>query len=53
MIVGGIAYLVSPFDIIPEAIFGVIGLVDDILIILMVIYYIAQQFRRILINRNQ
>lgn len=41
MIIGALFYFISPFDIIPEAIFGVIGLVDDLVIILIAVFSVA------------
>ena len=29
---GALAYIISPFDIIPEAIFGLVGYIDDIMV---------------------
>ena len=33
VIVGALGYLVSPIDLIPEVVFGVVGLIDDFFII--------------------
>ena len=30
MVLGGLIYLVSPVDLIPEAVFGILGFFDDI-----------------------
>ena len=38
-------YLLSPLDLIPEAVFGVIGLLDDLLILLGVLVYITIIYR--------
>lgn len=35
MLVGAALYVLSPLDLIPEAVFGVFGLVDDMLVILV------------------
>ncbi len=44
MIIGLIAYVLSPFDIIPESVFGVIGLVDDFLLIVIVLFVLGNSF---------
>ena len=38
-------YLLSPFDLLPESVLGVIGLVDDVLIVLAVLVYITIIYR--------
>ena len=38
-------YLISPLDIIPEAVFGVLGLVDDLVILLGVVAYVSVIYR--------
>ena len=45
-------YLVSPLDAIPEAIFGIIGLIDDIAVISLVVLGIANKFLGVLEARN-
>ncbi len=44
LVVGMVAYVLSPFDLIPEAIFGVIGLIDDVLLAVIVLFSIANGF---------
>ena len=39
-------YLLSPLDIIPEALFGIIGFLDDVFIILLFAIYVAIIYRR-------
>lgn len=46
------AYVVSPVDFIPEAIFGIVGLLDDILIVLIVFLHIAAIYRSVLYRRH-
>jgi RING finger protein 170 len=41
------AYLLSPFDIIPEAAFGLIGLLDDLVIVAMFLIYASVLFRNL------
>uniref|UniRef100_A0A1I7VWP3 E3 ubiquitin-protein ligase RNF170 n=1 Tax=Loa loa TaxID=7209 RepID=A0A1I7VWP3_LOALO len=41
-------YILSPFDILPEAAFGVLGMVDDIFIAFVVLVYATILFRQLL-----
>jgi len=43
-----IVYIISPFDLIPEAIFGVVGLIDDLIVFLGIFIVIANNFYRFL-----
>lgn len=45
-------YLLSPFDIIPESVFGVIGLLDDLVLLLIAAVYIAFVYRAVLTQRT-
>ncbi|KAE8646587.1 E3 ubiquitin-protein ligase RNF170 isoform X5 [Cucumis sativus] len=47
-----VIYTVSPIDIIPEALLGLFGLMDDILILLICFLYIAAMYRSVLYNRH-
>ncbi len=40
-----ITYLLSPLDIIPEIIFGVLGLVDDVLVVVMMLMALMSWYR--------
>ncbi|KAL5704139.1 RING-type E3 ubiquitin transferase [Ranunculus cassubicifolius] len=51
MILSGI-YILSPIDIIPEGILGVVGLLDDILIGLIFFLHIAAIYRTALVSRH-
>ena len=44
-------YFISPLDIIPESVFGFLGLLDDVLIILLLLVYITEMYRRVIANR--
>lgn len=44
-------YLISPLDIIPEAIFGILGLFDDMFVFLLLAIYISIIYRRFVTNR--
>ena len=46
--VTGILYLVSPFDFIPEMVFGLIGYLDDLVIVIFVLIAVGQGFRQVL-----
>lgn len=43
-ILSSIAYVLSPFDLIPEAIFGLVGLIDDIFYVLCALIYCANYY---------
>ncbi|KAJ6821672.1 putative sugar phosphate/phosphate translocator [Iris pallida] len=45
-------YVISPVDILPEAILGIVGFLDDILIVLIVFLHIAAVYRSILLFRH-
>ena len=46
-----IIYIISPFDILPESVMGVIGLIDDIFIFVIVAALVAQASMSFLRNR--
>lgn len=46
-----IMYLISPLDFIPEAVFGLLGLFDDIFVILLLAIYITIIYRQFLASR--
>ena len=46
-----IVYLLSPLDLLPEAVFGVIGLLDDVIIIIGTLVYIAIVYRAFITER--
>ncbi len=43
-------YIFSPLDLIPEFMFGIVGLIDDILVFVTMVVYIAQQYRAYVVN---
>ncbi|XP_022151701.1 E3 ubiquitin-protein ligase RNF170-like [Momordica charantia] len=47
-----VVYTLSPIDIIPEAMLGVFGLMDDIFILLICFLYIAAMYRSVLYYRH-
>ena len=50
-LVAVLVYLLSPLDILPEAVLGIIGLLDDIFIILLVLVYVTIIYRQIIAER--
>lgn len=44
-------YFISPLDIIPEAMFGIFGLLDDLFILLLLAIYISIIYRQVVQNR--
>lgn len=49
----GIMYLISPLDMIPEAVFGILGLLDDLFVIFLLAIYVTVIYRRFLGSRWQ
>ncbi|XP_072023250.1 E3 ubiquitin-protein ligase RNF170-like [Amphiura filiformis] len=47
-----IVYFISPLDIIPEAVFGVLGFLDDIFVLLLLAIYVTIIYRGIIANRG-
>lgn len=50
-VVAAIMYLISPLDMIPEAVFGIFGLFDDIVVVLLLAIYVTIIYRRFLSSR--
>lgn len=48
-----VIYLLSPFDLLPEAVLGVIGLLDDVIILLGALVYISVVYRAYVANGMQ
>lgn len=48
-----VLYILSPFDIIPESVIGVLGFLDDLAITGVILLYLTVIFRQSLANRNQ
>merc|ERR1712059_43279 len=46
-------YFISPLDLIPEAVFGLVGLLDDLVIFLLFSLYLTFFFRQIISNMGQ
>lgn len=45
-------YLFSPLDIIPEAVFGVLGLLDDVFVLFLLAIHISIIYRRLVVSRR-
>lgn len=45
-------YLISPLDIIPEAVFGILGLMDDMFVILVICIYVSMFYRNYIAIRS-
>ncbi|KAK0393337.1 hypothetical protein QR680_000160 [Steinernema hermaphroditum] len=52
-IVGVVIYILCPVDFIPESVFGVIGIVDDLFIAFVVLIYVCIAFRQMMADRGQ
>ena len=50
--VAGLMYVFSPLDIIPEGVFGVLGLLDDIFVLFLLAMYISIIYRRLVVSRR-
>lgn len=51
--IAAVMYLISPLDMIPEAIFGILGLLDDLFVVLLLAIYVTVIYRRFLAARWQ
>lgn len=47
-----VAYVLSPIDILPEGVLGIVGLLDDLLIVLIVFLHLAAIYRSALVFRH-
>lgn len=48
---GAVVYLFNPLDIIPEAMFGIFGFLDDVIVFLLCVIYVSIIYRRVVIRR--
>jgi RING finger protein 170 len=46
-------YILLPFDLVPEVVFGLVGFLDDIVIIIWVLFMIVGIYRTIVSARRQ
>lgn len=47
-----VVYLLSPFDIVPEAVFGIIGILDDIIILALFLLYAGILYRNLVVDEG-
>ena len=45
-------YLLSPFDIVPEAVFGLIGILDDIIVLALFALYAGILYRNFVVDNG-
>lgn len=50
-LLGAFFYLVSPLDIIPEALFGILGFMDDFFVLFLLLIYISIMYREVVTQR--
>ncbi|XP_018104435.1 E3 ubiquitin-protein ligase RNF170 isoform X2 [Xenopus laevis] len=50
-LLGALLYLVSPLDIIPEALFGILGFLDDLFVLFLLLIYISIMYREVVTQR--
>lgn len=53
IILGGLFYLLAPVDLLPEAFFGIVGLIDDIVVVTTGLMMVAGVFRSIQLQQRQ
>lgn len=51
-VLAGIIYLCMPYDIIPERIFGVVGMADDVIVCVSVLVYLSFFYRNIVLDED-
>ncbi|PIN12504.1 hypothetical protein CDL12_14885 [Handroanthus impetiginosus] len=52
LVIGSALYVISPVDIIPEALLGILGFVDDLIIIFICFLHVAALYRAVLVSRH-
>ena len=51
IVFAAILYFLSPLDLIPEAAFGLLGMLDDMFVFLLLAIYISIIYRRVILER--
>jgi RING finger protein 170 len=46
-----VVYLLIPYDIVPESAVGLLGLADDLVIIVVVLLYVANSTHKLVVER--
>jgi RING finger protein 170 len=49
--IAALLYVLSPIDILSEAAFGLLGFLDDIVIALLVLFYVSEVYRNVVADR--
>lgn len=52
LIIGTLIYTFLPFDVIPEAFLGIVGLLDDVMVIVYMFIQLAVIYRAVVANRE-
>ena len=52
MILGALCYFISPVDLLPEAAFGLVGLIDDFFVVFVISYTVLSKFHEALVAHN-
>ncbi|KAM7165814.1 E3 ubiquitin-protein ligase RNF170 isoform 1-T1 [Macrochelys suwanniensis] len=50
-LLGALLYLASPLDFLPEALFGILGFLDDFFVIFLLLIYISIMYREVITQR--
>ncbi|NWX58718.1 RN170 ligase, partial [Promerops cafer] len=50
-LIGALLYLASPLDFLPEALFGILGFLDDFFVIFLLLIYISIMYREVITQR--
>lgn len=50
-LIGALLYLASPLDFLPEALFGILGFLDDFFVIFLLLIYISIMYREVVTQR--
>ena len=51
-LVTGVLYAIMPVDLIPEAFLGLLGLVDDVIVIAFLLIQVSVVYRTVVANRD-
>jgi len=46
-------YVISPFDLLPESVFGFIGILDDFFVLFLLMVYLSQIYYNFVAEREQ
>lgn len=47
-----VCYVITPMDILPESVFGVVGMIDDIVVVVIIALYVTNTYRTYVAYRN-